>query len=110
MIFFVCSFYAASSILLTLSNKYIYSKYSFNKPLTVNYSLPLQMLILQCLLNISIALGLMTVKTLFPKSLTAFENINLPISTLPKMMKKLDIGLMIGFFHAVSVIFGQFAV
>jgi hypothetical protein len=52
----------------------------------------------------------MLVKHFWPERLKFLESINLPISTPSKLLKKAKVGLMIGFVHSISVIFGQFAI
>ena len=102
IIMLVCFVYGASSSGLTLINKKIYAIYGKCSPLNL--------LMIQCLVNVLICITLMTIKELFKGAFHSWIKFGIVIPELSKIGEKAELGLKVGAANLTTVFFGLYSV
>lgn len=98
----ICTAYAASSSMLTMVNRTLYAVY--------DYKSPLSLLFVQCLCNVCICFGLMSIKSIVGNKAFGFlEKYGIKLSTLSEVLGKAKAGLMISSIKIVEVLFGLYS-
>lgn len=101
---FVCISYMITSQILTLVNKYLYSKYHFKSPMNL--------LFMQCLCNVFICLSFMIWKTFVnPNAFQGMQRMGMTITTFGEATtgSKFTLGLAIGVMNMIGVLLGLYA-
>ena len=102
IIMLVCFVYGASSSGLTLTNKKVYAIFG-------NVS-PLNLLMIQCLVNVIICLLLMTIKEMSKSAFHSWIKFGIIIPELSKVSEKAELGLKVGLANLTTVFFGLYSV
>lgn len=55
-------------------------------------------------------MSMMGYKTVNPKAFKGLENVGMRITSIPEAFSKLDIGIKMGIFNLITVLFGLYAV
>ena len=96
-----CLFYAASQTGLTLINKQIFTQFPDLSPLNL--------LMVQCLINVTICLILMTIKEVRVSTFSKLARNGIVIPELSKIIDKAKIGMRFGLANLFSIILGLYA-
>lgn len=100
-IFALSLLYGLSSAGLTYSNKKVYVMFGEVSPMNL--------LMVQCLLNVTICFTLMTLKEINVTSFSTLKNYGVIVPELNKLTDKIALGLQVGLANVITVIFGMFA-
>ena len=102
IVILVCFVYGASSSGLTLTNKKVYAIFG-------NVS-PLNLLMVQCLINVLVCLVLMTIKDMSKTAFSSWKKYGIIIPELSKISEKANLGLKVGMANLTTVFFGLYSV
>lgn len=97
----LCILFGLSSTGLTYANKNVYVMFG--------EVCPMNLLMVQCLLNVVVCLALMTLKEFNLASFSSLKTYGITIPELNKLTDKMLLGLQVGLATVITVIFGQFA-